>query len=189
MYRVRIRLPHSVIFTTLPVCLPSQSCPTLYNPMDYSPPDSSVYGISQARILERVVISFSRSSGPRDQTSVSCIGRPGPSPLHHVGFSLHAPLFNSIGPQSALLAHFSSLTSTLTSGGETCSQMKTKQYNNGGDTFNSISYVSPGHKSTVHGILSAEEKASIQDRERTNKVTTPVIKVCFPQSLLRLMST
>ena len=29
-----------------------QSCPTLCDPMDYSPPRSSVYGIFQARILE-----------------------------------------------------------------------------------------------------------------------------------------
>ena len=36
-----------------------QSCPTLCNPKDSSPPDSSVYGISQARILESVAISFS----------------------------------------------------------------------------------------------------------------------------------
>ena len=31
-------------------------------PMDYSPPDSSVHGIFQARILECVTISFSRQS-------------------------------------------------------------------------------------------------------------------------------
>ena len=43
---------------------------------DCSPPGSSVHGISQARILEWVVISFSRgSSQPRDQTHVSSIGR------------------------------------------------------------------------------------------------------------------
>ena len=37
---------------------------------------SSVHGISQARILEGVAISFSRGpSQPRDQTYVSCIGR------------------------------------------------------------------------------------------------------------------
>ena len=42
--------------------------------MDYSPPGSSVHGISQARILEWVAISFSRgSSQPRDQIWVSCI--------------------------------------------------------------------------------------------------------------------
>ena len=39
-------------------------------------PGSSVHGISQARILERVAISFSReSSRPRDWTCVACIGR------------------------------------------------------------------------------------------------------------------
>ena len=44
--------------------------------MDCSPPGSSVCGISQARLLEWVVISSSRrSSQPRDRTRVSCIGR------------------------------------------------------------------------------------------------------------------
>ena len=38
------------------VCVHAQLCPTLCNPMDYSPPDSSVHGISQARILEWVAI-------------------------------------------------------------------------------------------------------------------------------------
>ena len=53
--------------------LVAQSCPTPCNPMDFSPPDSSVYGILQARILEWTAISFSRgSSWPRDQTWVSC---------------------------------------------------------------------------------------------------------------------
>ena len=36
-----------------------QSCLTLCNIMDCSPPGSSVHEISQARILEWVVISFS----------------------------------------------------------------------------------------------------------------------------------
>ena len=45
-------------------------------PMVYSPPGSSVHGISQAKILEWVAISFSRgSSWPRDWTCTSCIGR------------------------------------------------------------------------------------------------------------------
>ena len=48
--------------------LVSQSCPTLCDPMDCSPPGSSVHGILQARILEWVAIPFSRgSSQPRDQ--------------------------------------------------------------------------------------------------------------------------
>ena len=38
------------------------SCPTLCNPMDCSPPDSSVHGVFQAGILESVAISFSRGS-------------------------------------------------------------------------------------------------------------------------------
>ena len=37
----------------------SQSCPTLCDPTDGSPPGSSVPGILQARILEWVAISFS----------------------------------------------------------------------------------------------------------------------------------
>ena len=36
-----------------------QSCPTLCDPIDGSPPGSSVPGILQARILEWVAISFS----------------------------------------------------------------------------------------------------------------------------------
>ena len=52
----------------------AQLCPALRNPMDCSPPGSSVQGILQARILKWVAISFSRgSSRPRDQTQVSCI--------------------------------------------------------------------------------------------------------------------
>ena len=37
-----------------------QSFPTLCDPTDHDPPGSSVHGISQARILEWVAISFSR---------------------------------------------------------------------------------------------------------------------------------
>ena len=39
--------------------LVTQSRPTLCDPMDCSPPESSVHGILQARILEWVAISFS----------------------------------------------------------------------------------------------------------------------------------
>ena len=37
----------------------TQSCPTLCDPMDYSPPGSSVHGILQARVLEWGAIAFS----------------------------------------------------------------------------------------------------------------------------------
>jgi len=51
----------------------AQSCLTLWDPVAYSPPGSSVHGILQVRILEWVAIPFSReSSQPRDQTRVSC---------------------------------------------------------------------------------------------------------------------
>ena len=43
---------------------------TICDPMDCSPPGSSVHGISQARILEGLTISFSRgSSESRNQTT------------------------------------------------------------------------------------------------------------------------
>ena len=59
--------------TVLRLRLDTQSCPTLCDPMDCSPPVSSAHGIFQARMLEWVAISFSRgSSRPRDQIQVSC---------------------------------------------------------------------------------------------------------------------
>ena len=42
-------------------------------PVDCSPPSSSIHGILQARILEWVAISFRGSSWPRDRTQVSHI--------------------------------------------------------------------------------------------------------------------
>ena len=55
------------------VCaLVAQSCPTLCDPMDCSPPGASVCGILQARILEWVAIPFLREScQQRDWTQVS----------------------------------------------------------------------------------------------------------------------
>ena len=47
------------------VCAKSlQTCPSLCNPMDYSPPGSSFYGILQTRILEWVAMPSSRGSSP-----------------------------------------------------------------------------------------------------------------------------
>ena len=47
----------------------TQLCLTLCNPMDYSPPGSSVHGISQGRVLEWVAIPISRESSDRLFTS------------------------------------------------------------------------------------------------------------------------
>ena len=69
---------HMIRCTTLIIIvsggLDAKLSPTLCDPMDYSPPGSSVHGISQERTLERVAISFSKkSSQPRGQNKVSCI--------------------------------------------------------------------------------------------------------------------
>ena len=58
------------------VCSVALSCPGLCNPIDCSPPGSSVHGVSHAKILGQVAISSSRgSSQPRDRICVSCIDR------------------------------------------------------------------------------------------------------------------
>ena len=70
--------------------LVAQSCPTLGDPMDCSPPGTSVHGTLQARMLQWVAMSSSRgSSRLRDQTQVSRIaGRfftvwaPREAPIH-----------------------------------------------------------------------------------------------------------
>ena len=61
-----------------------QSSPTLRNPMDCSLPGSSVHGISHARILEQIAISFSRGfSWPRDPTHVAYFSYMGRWILYH----------------------------------------------------------------------------------------------------------
>ena len=61
-----------------------QSYLTLCNPMDCSSPGCSVHGILQARILEWIIISFSRgSSWPRDWTQVSYVSCTGRQALYH----------------------------------------------------------------------------------------------------------
>ena len=74
--------------------LVAQSSITLCDPMDCSPPGSSVHGILQARILEWVAIPFSRGSSPlrgssllRDQTQVFLHGR---QILHHLSHQREA---------------------------------------------------------------------------------------------------
>ena len=62
----------------------AQSCPTLCDPVDYSPPGSSVHGILQASILERVAMPSSRgSSRPREPTRISCVSCTGRQILCH----------------------------------------------------------------------------------------------------------
>jgi len=66
------RFPYT--FVVVVCVLVAQLCLTLWYPMDYSPPGSSVQRILQARILEWVASSFSRaSSRPGDQTCISSV--------------------------------------------------------------------------------------------------------------------
>ena len=77
-----------------------QSCPTLCDPVDCSPPDSSIHGIFQVRILEWVAISFSRgSSRPRDRTRASCTaGRQFTVQSHHLIWFQFLPSFLELVP-------------------------------------------------------------------------------------------
>ena len=53
--------PHYHIYTTTTTTKSLQSCPTLCDPIDGSPPGSAIPGILQARTLEWVAISFSNA--------------------------------------------------------------------------------------------------------------------------------
>ena len=56
------------------VCMCAQSHLTLWDTLDHSPPGSSIHGVFQARMLERVAVFSSRaSSWLRDRTRISCI--------------------------------------------------------------------------------------------------------------------
>ena len=77
----------------------AQLCLALCNPMHCIPLGSSVLGISQARILEWVVISSSRDSFQlRDQTHVSCLlhCQADSLPLHHMGSPFPLPSRNKV---------------------------------------------------------------------------------------------
>ena len=112
-----LSIPHAAVCVLAKLL---QSCLTLCNPMDRSLPDSSVHGILQARILERVAMPSSRGSSPPlmspalagkfcqslmslalagEQTRisyVSCIGRQVLYHSHHPGNPhIAAPLDNS----------------------------------------------------------------------------------------------
>ena len=68
--KLALLLDHKFVNAVLVV----QLCPILYNPMDCSPPGSSIHGILQARILKWVAMLSSKgSSQPWDRTQVSHI--------------------------------------------------------------------------------------------------------------------
>ena len=68
----------------------AQLCPTLSDPMDCSPPGSSVHGIFQARVLEWGAIAFSRLSLPNHSVSnsrQSSAPLPFPDPLFSIALA------------------------------------------------------------------------------------------------------
>ena len=83
----KISVDQMFYLITLCLCMCAQSCRTLCNPVDCSPPGFSVHGIPQTKTLEWVAISSSRgSSRLRDQTPVSW------APCFAVGFFTTEPL-------------------------------------------------------------------------------------------------
>ena len=72
-----VPLPSPILMFRM--CLVTQSCLTLCDPIECNPPGFPVHGVLHARIVERVAIPFSRrSSLPRNRTRVSyisCIGK------------------------------------------------------------------------------------------------------------------
>ena len=58
-----------IVCVCVRVCVFSRLVMSLCDPVDYSPPGSSVHGVSQARILEWIAIFSSKGSNqPKDQT-------------------------------------------------------------------------------------------------------------------------
>ena len=82
--------------------LQSLSCPTLCNPIDCSPPGSSVHGIPQVRILEYVAMSSSKWSSW--WTHVSCIA--GDSLLQSSWGSPLQSLLKSMYIESVILSNY-----------------------------------------------------------------------------------
>ena len=91
-------------------CLVTQSRPTLCDPMDYSPPGSSVHGILQARILKWVAMPSSR--GPLQPRDLPNPGSPALQadslPVSHQGGPLKDPKPSKLDSLwTALLFHAS----------------------------------------------------------------------------------
>ena len=85
-------LPCPWSWTTLCACSVAQSCLALCDPMDCSPPGSSVHGILQARILQWVAMPSSRGSSPTQGSNLCLLNCRGILYLlRHLG----SPLDNS----------------------------------------------------------------------------------------------
>ena len=113
----------------------AQLCPTLCNPVDSSPPSSSIHGILQARILEWVVISSSRDL-PTPGIEPVCPASPALAgnslPLKPPGKPMNIYVLNNIAYIMCVCIL-------------SCSVMS--------DSLDPMDYSLPG--SSVHGILQA----------------------------------
>ena len=67
----------------------AQSCPTLRNPMDCSPPRSSIHGIFQARVLEWGAIAFEGKLSCKRKKLLWLIA-------HHVPFAVLGVLYHFV---------------------------------------------------------------------------------------------
>ena len=84
------------------VCMSAQLCLTLHDPLDSSPPGSSVHRILQVRTLEWIAVSSSTgSSPPRDQTLISCISCIGRRILYH--WATREAIYRWLGVLSSLV--------------------------------------------------------------------------------------
>ena len=90
---INIQLFKYIVKFILELCVHDkliQSCPTLCNPVDCSPPGSSLHEILQAKILERIAKPSSRGSsnpGIEPTSHVSCIVNQVLYHQHHLGSS------------------------------------------------------------------------------------------------------
>ena len=84
-FLVQPALAHCLISSCC--CLVAQSCPTLCDPMDCSPPGSSVHGISQARILDGLPFPSPGDLPNPGIESMSPVWQADSLPLNHQGSS------------------------------------------------------------------------------------------------------
>ena len=79
----KLKTKFATLLKSINVCVHSQSLPILWNPMDLSPPGSSVHGIFQVRILELVSFPLHGIFPSQNRTHISCISCIGRWILYH----------------------------------------------------------------------------------------------------------
>ena len=83
------------VYSPVGCCLVAKLCPSLWDPMDYSPPGSSVHGILQARLLEWAAVPSSRDlpdPGIKPESLTSPASGGGSLPLESPGKHVHVQL-------------------------------------------------------------------------------------------------